>query len=162
MPPTNLRAFADISFDGNTITEQVINYTLPVVQRARIDIPGKRTAYPRLGRLNPMSFTLTISSASSAYLGGLGVSHAIEVVEELETPGQANSQLTAEVTGDLEVSTPAIFNPGADEVRDITLTFTVKKYKLIQGSVTVYDIDIDADTYTQNGTPMFSGDAAAS
>ena len=90
MPPTNVRAFADISFDGNEITAQVVNYTLPVVQRARVDIPGKRTSYPKLGRLNPMSFTLTISSASAAYLGGLGVSHDIEVVEELETPGQPN------------------------------------------------------------------------
>ena len=58
------------------------------------------------------------------------------------------------------MSTPAIFNPGADEVRDITLTFTVKKYKLIQAGTTVYDIDIDADTYTQNGATMFTGDAA--
>ena len=155
MPPENVRAFATITHEGADATALVSGYQLPTPTRARNDVAGKYINYPRYGKLQPMTFSMTVTSAKAKFLAGIGKEYSIEVVEDLETPGQPTVQMTAEITGDLESPAPGNYNVGADEVRDITLTYGVKKYKLIEGGETVWDIDIETDTYKQNGEDIF-------
>ena len=153
--PTNQRAFADISLDGRDVTAQVLNYQLPSPQLASIDISGKRASFRRYGRLNTMAFTVTVSSAESRFLSGVGLEYDIEIDEQLTTPGQPSGSLVIQVTGSLDSASPGAYNAAADEVRDITLTYFVTKYKMTEGGNVVWDIDINANIFRQNGTPMF-------
>ena len=60
-----------------------------------------------------------------------------------------------QITGSLDSSSPGAYNAAADEVRDLTLTYFVTKYKMTEGGNVVWDIDINAGIFRQNGTPMF-------
>ena len=155
--PQKQRAFADISLDGREITAQVLNYQLPSPQRASIDVSGKHATFRRYGRLNTMAFTITVSSAESRFLSGIGLEYDLEVDEQLTTPGQPSGSLVVQITGSLDSASPGAYNAAADEVRDITLTYFVTKYKMIEDGNIAWDIDINADIFRQNGTPMFPG-----
>lgn len=169
MPPRNARGFVDVTLDDGSqvtgelannskITAQVTTYTLPRVQRARVDVgAGDRAPYPKLGRLQPMSFSMAAISVYASLLAGIDKVYTIEVVETLVNESGTNPTLTHEITGKLMDTDFGAVNLGADEVRPVTYNYVVTKYKQTKSDVTapIYDIDLDADIYKQNGDEMF-------
>ena len=168
--PESRRTFVDITLeegsavpaelaDDRKITAQALQYTLPRVQRARVDVgAGGRAPYPTLGRLQPMSYSMQLVSVYAGLLAGIGNVYQFEIVENLDPqPASGRATLTHEITATLQDSDFGTTNLGADEVRGITYNYLVTKYKQTKSGVTqpIYDIDLDAEIYRQNGVDMF-------
>ena len=167
--PVNLRKFARITLEEGTvvpaelannseITAQVQDVTYPEIAVAELNAPGDKADYPLTGKLQPMNLVMVMTSIHAALLAGVGKEYSFEYEETLVTPRSASRpMLTMDVTGILLRTNLANLNLANDEIRPVTYNYRLLAYKLVKGDVDepVYDIDIPARIYRQNGEDMF-------
>ena len=169
MPPRAIRRTATITLEAgavvptelannSTISASVQTVTYPSPQLFRRDVPGPKADYPVPGRLQPMTFVLDMTSVFASLMAGLGQNYSLEVEETLYTPnGVAVPILTTDVTGTLLQTNFNSVNLGDDAIRPVNFQYAVVKFKQIKGGIgePIYDIDLDADIFKQNGKDMF-------
>ena len=167
--PVNLRKFARITLEAGTavpaelannsdITAQVQDVTYPEIAVAELNAGGAKADYPITGKLQPMNLVMIMTSIHAGLLAGVGKEYSFEYEETLVTPrSTTRPMLTMDVTGILLRTNFNNLNLANDEIRPVTYNYRLLAYKLVKGDVAepIYDIDIPAGIYRQNGEDMF-------